>query len=570
MNLIAIQRKSLTQRRRDAEEIGKTLRSLRLCVRLFVFVIATTLAFQLPVISQLHAQSTTSKLQSRPFYQEIQLALDKLTRAEIAQEEVSLAAALNQNFNQDFNKARQQCRDAIAKLRTLEIQLTELLRKTYQQKPSSLTKNSWTAQELESLARNLKVQLARAYRNQALCYSTHSPDQVNSLSLALQQLESIINLPLDEPLVWQARIEQVVCLRLLKKTAQSRQQIAHWQQKKPPGPFASRLFGELLKVNLAEGELSQALAKIDSQKDRPQAAPETDDAILETLLAAQRIQPALQQFHHIKATHSPFWKHRAELRLGRAFAEQTDTDDPELLAYAAASLYNTGKLSAAVTTYDRIAALLAAENKLDRQFQTANTTAAIVRKMNQPQAALDRYRQLALDHPQHPEASTAHWIAVGLAAELSRAATLDQRGITFEQYLALLTEHLKKWPAQPTAKTARQWLARTQHPEIDRQRAKTLAATGQRQAALEIYRKLLKEAPDEADLLEAYAQLLTQETAKTELREALQVWQQIEKRSKPGGLRWSRARRARLVLLEQLGEGGQAKKLRQLTEILYE
>ncbi len=436
--------------------------------------------------------------QSRPLYQATQQALDTLSRAEVARE--------SDKLGQQSVALREQFRMAILQIREIEGKLADLLRQAYQQKPSQRDKNDWTVRELESLARNLKLQLARAYRNQALCYPVASPDRINALSLALKQLPEIITLPLDDASVWQARIEQVVCLRLLKKHSQATRLLKHWQSASPPANIASRLADEMLFLDLDAGNLTYALSH----------------------------------------------------------------DDLVLLNYAAASLYNSGKLVEAVATYERIAALEASQGHANRQFQALKTAAAIIRKMNRPDEALVRFRELALREPRRGEDASVHLIAIGLAAEFVRDATSEQREEKFEFYVTLLKEHLQQWPKAPSAKKVQQWLARTELPDIDRLRAQKLANQGNRKQALVLYRKLIADAPNDAKLLEAYAKLLAVGKDKAELQEALQVWHTLEKRSKPGGPRWWRGRRARLALLDSLGEGGQAKKLRQLTEILYE
>ena len=55
----------------------------------------------------------------------------------------------------------------------------------------------------------------------------------------------------------------------------------------------------------------------------------------------------------------------------------------------------------------------------------------------------------------------------------------------------------------------------------------------------------------------------------TMLREALRAWTTIEQRSRRGGDRWFRARRARLQLLIRLNRRTDAVKLLRLTRTLY-
>lgn len=528
--------------------------------------------------SSSHAQ--TKKFQSRPFFQEIQQTLDALARAEIAREEATLVG----KQHGELDAIRKQCRQAILQLRSLETSLAELLRKSYQTRPSQRDANEWTTRELESLRRNLKVELARAYRNQALCYADASPDRMNALNIALKHLQDVIAQPLNESSVWRGRVEQIICLRLLKKNDVVREELERWRAGAPPKKITARFFGEELLLDLSEGEVERAWALATDQFAKKQArgddvvlVPQRDDAVFQVLLAMRRQSSAAQateftrrateQLQYIAITHGPYWRRRAEVYFGRALAERLDTDDPQLLAYAAASQYASGNLSAAIKTYDRIAALQT--DDVGRQFQTQKTVAAIVRQNKQTTDALTRFRKLALQYPQHEEAASMHLIAIGQAAKISRTAPAEKQGETFERYHALLKEHLLHWPQAPSAKKVRTWLDRSQLPDVEQQRAQILTKLGDNQKSIALYRKLLADAPNSGKLTEALATQLAKSTDTAEQREALNLWRQIEKRSKPGGLRWWRGRRARLQLLQSLGEGGKAKQLRQLTKLLY-
>jgi|GEM_PF-5613641 len=551
-----IGRDSMNQSEAMAHRYEKCLHVL--CAWLFLILSA----------AMLYAEPTqTSKLPARPHnqsdqHQSIQQALDTLTRAEIAREEATFTTA-------DFGPARQQLRTAIASLQSIHAQLT-LLGKAYQKKPSQRDPESWTVQELESLLRNLQVQQARAYRNQALCYVAKSPDRLNALNLALEKLVGVVTLPLQEAIVWQARLEQVTCLRLLEKRAEAGQAIDRWLQASPPAEVASRLTGERLKIALQAGNVDHALAIVKTLSAAAQVAPETDDTILEVWLVAQRFEQAAQQLKHIAQTHGSYWQRRAELRFGQALTSSNDIKDPQLLGYAAASLYAAGKVNEATSQYDHIATLLAAQGQAEQAFQARQTAAAITRESGQTKAVLMRFRQLALDHPQHPQAARLHFVAIGQAAELTHESPAEKRDEAFEEYLMLLREHLKIWPGGPFTHTAQQWLDRSGLPDVRRQRAPALAKRGKRSQALTLYRQLWKESPGDAPLAETLAALLAAGTDQQELREALRLWHEVETRSKPGSPRWKRGRQARLQLLDKLGEGEQAQRLRQLTKLLYE
>src|SRR5690606_28013281 len=98
--------------------------------------------------------------------------------------------------------------------------------------------------------------------------------------------------------------------------------------------------------------------------------------------------------------------------------------------------------------------------------------------------------------------------------------------------------------------------------------ARLHAAMGDRTAAKEAFEQLLDVDDPRGEVHLLYARLLSEGDA-TDQRAALDVWQQIERRSKPAGDRWLEARRTRIALFEQLGQHEQATKLRRITKLLY-
>jgi hypothetical protein len=100
-------------------------------------------------------------------------------------------------------------------------------------------------------------------------------------------------------------------------------------------------------------------------------------------------------------------------------------------------------------------------------------------------------------------------------------------------------------------------------------RAAALAASGDRAAALAQYTELAAQSPNDGEVQERWAALLAASNSPDDLRQAFAGWKQVERRSRPGGPRWRRARRARIELLTRLGDQAEADKLLRLTQLLY-
>ena len=115
----------------------------------------------------------------------------------------------------------------------------------------------------------------------------------------------------------------------------------------------------------------------------------------------------------------------------------------------------------------------------------------------------------------------------------------------------------------------RKELSESTGAEIDTFRAAALAAAGDRPGALALYKQLVAQSPDDGDLHEQHARLLSESDDIAELRTALASWHKVERRSRRGGPRWRRARQARIELLHQVGEPAEGEKLQRLTRLLY-
>jgi hypothetical protein len=104
---------------------------------------------------------------------------------------------------------------------------------------------------------------------------------------------------------------------------------------------------------------------------------------------------------------------------------------------------------------------------------------------------------------------------------------------------------------------------------LDRYRAAAMAFSGDRREAIAHLRELASRSPDDGDLQERLAVLLTESDSPDDRRHALGQWQQVEQRSRRGGPRWRRARQARIDLLMRSGNQAEADKLLRLTRLLY-
>ena len=144
--------------------------------------------------------------------------------------------------------------------------------------------------ELTSLQTNVHFQLARAFRNQALCYPADSVDRTNAFVQALELVTPVAAATGDDPLVWPARLDELVCLRLAGKLPEAAKQLAEFEKLQPPESFDKRLRAEAVRLLLAAGKLDEAY--------RAAGNPAGDNGAGAADLDFARLQAIVAQWHH--------------------------------------------------------------------------------------------------------------------------------------------------------------------------------------------------------------------------------------------------------------------------------
>ncbi len=438
---------------------------------------------------------------SRLLLVRLQGALGLLARGELVRQEGQLVAD-NRLF---VNEARTQLRTAIGQLHELAGEVgTRLQGRNRPGGPatgrgqSDRPSHQLTAHELASLQKNIQYQLARALRNQGQCYGSDSSDRANSLTQAVRLLDLLAGLDSTDPLSWKSRIDQIVCYRLLADYPTAGQKLDTLFQQKPPPEIALRARAEQIRLALATGRLSDAIAALEkgtrfNLPERPggcfaQIKPgpffgsaELDYAHLETYLAAWRgateakdsqqagkwEKKATEMVRLIERLHGPYWARRAEMLLAGYVRTSPETGDLETLVRAAESSYRSGRFDDATVAYDRARVLASKNGAAARAFQLGYVAATIEHRRNRHPQALERYRQLALSMPDQTKAPEAHLLAIHHASRLAK----QQSPGSLDQYTALLHEHLDKWPTDASADRARWQLGRLYQHQRDWQGA---------------------------------------------------------------------------------------------------
>jgi tetratricopeptide (TPR) repeat protein len=421
-------------------------------------------------IDAVQASGLESIKGSRRLLLDVQQGLVRLTRGELARQEAELAGS----NAAALEAARQELRAAIG---LLQATVKEVARELRQASPSRRADAcDLNANELAALERNLAYQLARAFRNQGESYPPKSADRTNSLRQAVEQLQALV--ADSDPVAWQARLDEVVCLRLLEDFEAAAAKIGKINDADPPAALAPAVKAEQIRLLLDQHRLDAALAAVEQvQALGVDVTADLDYAFLEVFLAAWRAAAhgdrpndatqwqnrAAELISQIDERFGRYWSRRAEMLLAGSVTRSGGTQNLAVLARAAESFYRSGQFDQSLEAYDR-AARQAREEKQGLAFDYAYTAAAIEQQRGRHASAAKRFRAAALDDSLNAKAPDAHLLAIynlALAAKDGAEKAPDTpaaTGQSKQEYLELLEEHLDHWPRSHTSSQARIWL----------------------------------------------------------------------------------------------------------------
>lgn len=401
----------------------------------------------------------------------VQDALTVLTRGGLHRQEAEVvfdpAPALE--------SAKSTIREAVGLLEKLD---EELAREIPLRHRRTLKPGELTADELISLHHNVQYQLARAYRNRALCYPNGSDDRIAALTQANDQLRKpLLQTTADDPLVYRIRIDLALCCRLLG-SFDAAQQVLDTIERGQPTPSA-RLHAraEAARLRLDRGHPREALAVLaQGRRLGGKVSAELDFAHLETYIALWKDatdnedqtqaddwrKKAVAVVRLVEQTHGPYWGRRSDLLLVNTAGASRGHGNVEILMRTADSLYRKGQLDDAVSAYDR-AAQAARDSEDDEQAFALFYKAALVehtRKLHEQAAR--KLRNLGRTMQSHAKAPDAHLLAAWNAAQWAKG---DSQGLT--EYADILNEHVRQWPRGKTSDVARLWLGRLKESQND-------------------------------------------------------------------------------------------------------
>jgi len=425
----------------------------------------------------------------------LQGAIVELVRGELARQEAWLVAE-NQTL---LEEAKTHLRQAIKLLRSLDEQVRRQRRAQNLSGPPADDRLS--ADQLQAISNHIHYELARALRNQAQCYGADSPDSANALTQAVELLEPLAGLSSEEPLSWKARLDLVICHRLLGDRGTAARLLADLTAAGPPADVELRARAERIYLALPD-HLPQALAALsDGRQIAGRSSPELDYAWLSVYLAAwqaavrdgksdeaARWQAEAENLVElIETEHGFYWQRRAEMLLAGMVRRAPADSNLSMLIRAAEAAYRSGRPEEALAAYDRARQTAARQGRTAEAFRLGFVAAAIEHHRHKHAEALRRYRELSLAFAREEQAPQAHLLAVFHAAQLAKAGEAD----ALETYTDLLAEHMESWPEDATADEVRWSLGRLHE------------LRGDWEQAVEVYREMSPAGPRATEMVQA-------------------------------------------------------------------
>ena len=389
---------------------------------------------------------------------EVQVALADLARGELARIESELATSAEQSLE----SARQRLRAATRSLEEIDTAIGSRIGASLQGVGRG---QDIEQEELRNLRLHVQRQLARALRNQALCYPEHSADRLAALTAAVNQLQApLAARAASDSVGSELLLERAICLRLLGDHNGALETLEQLNKAGAP-TLRMQLRAEQIRLHLAANDLVNARALVAQGRVVDGAtSPDLDFAFLQSFVRQWRAladqgedeeasrwrDRAVAAAEFIEKNHGGYWSRRADLALVNA-GQQQGAASVAILSRTAADLYLKGQLTEACTVYDKAAASATEAGETAVAFDLAYKAALIQQQASQFANASERFRRLAVESAD-PRAHQSHLVAAINAADAVRA-----KQVTIDHYASLLDEHLETWPNAPTAATIANW-----------------------------------------------------------------------------------------------------------------
>ncbi|HTN74946.1 MAG TPA: hypothetical protein VL096_06855 [Pirellulaceae bacterium] len=397
---------------------------------------------------------------------DLQAALVTLAQGELARQEAEAANVAPE----EYAAAQKYLRTATNELETLEKRVAQQIAT----RRDPVGKGQLSAEELFALQHNLRYQLARARRNQALCYPPGSNDRVAALGQAVEQLDKLVpQLAEDEPLLARIKIDQGICLRLQSEYAAAVRTLSPLIEATAPLAIQQQARAELARIALAQRQLEAARKIIDAGRNSAETnSPELEFALLEVYVALWKTaadakdtqnagryrEQAVAQLALIERLFGAYWARRGDWLV--IDSAGSDDQSSAILIRSADARFLKGQFDdETLKMYDEAGKQVLAAGELDKVLELGFRAATVQQRRGKLADAAQRLQTLSLavaeratsEDPAFAQSSALHWQGL----RWWRQAATGQGELQDADLIARYLEHVQTWPQQPSAGDAR-------------------------------------------------------------------------------------------------------------------
>lgn len=362
--------------------------------------------------------------------------------------------------------AAQALRAAVDRLREVRDKLTEEARAAARRTPVQLADGELTAGEVKRLLREVEFRLAATLVSLGEVTSTRPLDSA-LFREADQRLQEFSQGWLGDVRTWEGRLLRARVARLRGDNAQAASIVQAALQDQPAAWLADRLTAELVRSQLAAGQIDAALTTLLTHgRKRGRLSEELIDLQVEALLQARRVAIARQD----AATADELWQRaeawtqqlhggwaaRTRLRLQRDVEAARYGDDVAALLHAARAAYQAGESERACAQFEAAARQALARGQTVAADEFDYTRGSILLHAERFEDAARVLGELVQRSPDGLHTQDADLLrAYALGRLYSREATRTRR----EQFAEALQQHRQRYAGTPSAAEAAWMLA---------------------------------------------------------------------------------------------------------------
>lgn len=356
-------------------------------------------------------------------------------------------------------------REAVERLRGVSAKLTEEARAAARRTPAQLADGELTAAELKRLLRDVEFRLAATLVS--LGEATSGPADSALLREADQRLQEFAKGWLGDVYTWEGRLLRARAARLRGEPAQAASLVQAALQDQPAAWLADRLAAELVRSQLAGGQIDAALATLLTHgRERGRLSEELIDLQVEALLRARRVALERQD----DPTADELWRRaqawtqqlsdgrsaRTRARLEREVEAARYGADVAAVLHTARAAYQAGEIDRACEQFEAAARLALERRQTLAADEFDYTRGSILLRAERYDEAARVLGELVRRSPDGPHTQDADLLrAYALGRLYAAEGTRSRR----EQYAAALQQHRQRYAGAPSAAEAAWMLA---------------------------------------------------------------------------------------------------------------